>query len=42
MKITEPQRNEIALHKKIVKVYVHALCVLIFQRILKKVHICCV
>lgn len=36
MKNTEAQRNEIALHKNIVKVYAHALCILVFQRVLKK------
>lgn len=36
MKNTEAQRNEIALHKNIVKIYARALCVFVFQKILKK------
>lgn len=35
MKNTEPQKAETALHKNIVRVYAHDLCVFIFQTILK-------
>lgn len=38
MKITEPQRNETALHKKIVKVYARLMC-LHFPENIKKIRI---
>ena len=42
MNNTDAQKNEIALHKNIVKVYAHVLCVFVFQRILKKVQRGCI